>query len=297
MKNLRFFLLCLGCLLAPTANATLNIFACEPEWASLAQTIGGDRVKVFSATSGKQDPHHIEARPSLIARTRRADLLFCTGAELEIGWLPLLIRKAGNSNILPNSRGYLMAADHLALLDKPQSIDRSRGDVHASGNPHVHMNPHNILKIAEVLTDRLQQLDEDHRDGYAKSLATFDQQWRKAIEDWEQQAQAIRGKVFVVNHKSWVYLADWLKLDMSTTLEPYPGVPPTAEHLSRVLEVCRQKEVQGIVYSSHSNPRAANWLAERSNIPVVELPYTVGGSEQAKDLFSLFDETIRLLKG
>ncbi len=296
MQSIKTILFLAGCLLAGNAQAALNVFACEPEWASLAEAVGGDRVKVYSATGGRQDPHHIEARPSLIAKTRRADLLFCTGAELETGWLPVLMRKAGNPGILPGKPGYLMAADHLPLLDKPQSLDRSRGDVHAAGNPHVHLNPHHILKVAQVLTQRLQQLDEAHRDDYRALLASFSTRWQAAIGEWERQAQPLKGTAFAVHHKSWVYLADWLKLDMSTTLEPYPGVPPSAEHLSRLLEVGRQKNIRRIFYSSHSNPRAARWLSERSGIPAVELPYTVGGSEQVTDLFSLFDETLRLLK-
>lgn len=296
MRTIQLFLIPYLLLVSPPASATLNVFACEPEWAALARTIGGDRVRVHSATHARQDPHHIEARPSLIARTRRADLLFCTGAELEIGWLPLLIRKAGNGKILPGATGHLMAADHVDLLDKPASVDRSRGDVHASGNPHVHLNPHNILKIAEVLTQRLQQLDEDNRALYADALAQFRDNWQRATARWQQQAEALKGQVFIVNHKSWVYLADWLDIDMRITLEPYPGVPPTAEHLSSLIDVARQKNARRIVYSSHSNPRAAHWLAERTDIPAVELPYTVGASEKADDLFGLFDEIIRLLK-
>jgi zinc/manganese transport system substrate-binding protein len=296
MQSLKSILFLVSCLLAGNAQGALKVFACEPEWASLAETIGGDKVKVYSATGGRQDPHYIEARPSLIAKTRRADLLFCTGAELETGWLPVLMRRAGNPRILPGKLGYLMAADQLPLLEKPQSLDRSRGDVHAAGNPHVHLNPHNILKVAEVLTQRLQQLDEDHRDFYQSSLDSFSERWQQAMADWEKQAETLKGKAFAVHHKSWIYLADWLQLDMSLALEPFPGVPPSAEHLSRLLDISRQKNIQRIVYSSHSNPRAAKWLAERSGIPAVELPYTVGGSEQVTDLFSLFEETIRLLK-
>src|SRR3954471_5690754 len=122
------------------ASAALNVFACEPEWASLAQELGGDKVSVFSATTALQDPHRLEARPSLIARVRTADLLVCTGAELEVGWLPLLLTQSGNPRVQPGSSGYLEASQHVAKLEIPQIVDRSLGDIHPSGNPHVHLD-------------------------------------------------------------------------------------------------------------------------------------------------------------
>ena len=280
---------------AGSAGATLNVFACEPEWAALAEMIGGDKLDVYSATTGKQDPHHIEARPSLIAKTRRADLLFCTGAELEVGWLPVLLRKAGNGRIASGTPGYLMATNHLQLLDKPQHVDRSMGDVHAAGNPHVHLDPRNILRVAEVLTQRLQQLDAANANFYQQSFDQFSTRWQAAIVQWQQQASPLQGLHFAVNHKSWVYLANWLGLDMNITLEPYPGVPPSTDDLARLIKQMKQQTVSAIIYSAHSNPRAALWLSERSDIPTVELPFTVGGSAAAHDLFSLFDETLRLL--
>jgi zinc/manganese transport system substrate-binding protein len=287
----------LGLLLSvQPAWATLNVFACEPEWAALVQTIGGDRVAVYAATTGKQDPHHIQARPSLIAQTRRADLLLCTGAGLEQGWLPLLLRKAGNPRILAGRPGHLLASEYVPLLDKPEVLDRSLGDVHAAGNPHIHLDPHNILQVAQVLTQRLAELDPEQAGFYQSALADFSGTWSAAMARWEHQAQALQGRSFAVNHKSWVYLAHWLKLDMDTTLEPYPGVPPTAEQLSRLIQQVQRKKIAKIIYSAHSNPRAAHWLAEKTAIPAVELPYTVGGNERADDLYRLFDETLRLLK-
>lgn len=280
----------------PTANANLNVFACEPEWASLAQTIGKDKLDVYSATTGKQDPHHIEARPSLIAKTRRADLLFCTGADLEVGWLPVLLRKAGNNRIASGEAGYLMAAEQVSLLDKPQSVDRSMGDVHAAGNPHIHLDARNILHIASVLTQRLQQLDADNAAFYQKSFDDFSERWQDAMKEWQRQAETLKGKHYAVNHKSWVYLANWLGLDMSLTLEPFPGVPPSSDDLARLIEQIKQRGVSKIIYSAHSNPRAALWLSERTGVPAVELPFTVGGNAEAVDLFSLFDQTIKLLQ-
>lgn len=136
-------------LMATPTMAALNIFACEPEWASLANELGGERVKTYSATTAYQDPHHIEARPSLIAKVRRADLLVCSGADLEVGWLPLLQRQASNAKVLPNSLGYFEASSMVERLDIPVKVERSMGDVHAAGNPHVHLDPRRIQIIAK----------------------------------------------------------------------------------------------------------------------------------------------------
>src|SRR6195256_4070675 len=156
MKTLLKLLLGIGmALLAWPAGAALNVFACEPEWGALAQELGGDKVSVFFATTALQDPHHIEARPSLIARIRNADLVVCSGSELEIGWLPLLFTQSGNDRIQPGSPGYLEASQFVVKLEVPKVIDRALGDIHPAGNPHVHLDPRNIARVGNAITERL----------------------------------------------------------------------------------------------------------------------------------------------
>lgn len=280
---------------ANIAHANLEIFTCEPEWASLATELGGDKVKVFSATTGKQDPHHIEARPSLIAKIRRADLIVCTGAELEAGWLPLLLSKSGNDKIQLGRPGYFMATDHVELLEKPATVDRSQGDVHSGGNPHIHTSPHNIARVAKALSQRLMELDDTNQAAYNSAYADFNQRWNTAISRWEKQAETIRHQSFAVDHKSWIYLANWLKVDMSVTLEPKPGIPPTSEYLAQLVKTVNQKHIDKILYSAYASPRAAQWLAEKSDTRAIELPFTVGGNNRVHNLFDLFDETISAL--
>src|SRR5258706_15845621 len=146
--------------------AALNVFACEPEWGALAQELGGDKVSVYLATTALQDPHRVEARPSLIARIRSADLLICSGAELEIGWLPLLLTQSGNSKIQLGTPGYLEASQYVTKLEIPKVIDRALGDIHPGGNPHIHTDPRNISKVAAVIEERLAQLDPASADTY-----------------------------------------------------------------------------------------------------------------------------------
>ena len=277
------------------AFAALNIFACEPEWAALAQELGGDKVKVASATTALQDVHRIEARPSLIARARNADLLVCTGAELENGWLPLLLSQSGNRQIQPGQAGYLEAAGVVTKIDVPQMLDRSQGDVHPAGNPHIHLDPRNIAKVGEALTARLLQIDAANAGTYQARATAFQKKWREATQQWETQAAALKGVAVVVHHKDLSYLLRWLGLREVASLEPKPGVPPTTGHLSELLAKLQRDPAKLILRSAYADPKAAAWLSERARLPVVTLPYTVGGNEQAKDLFGLFDDTIQRL--
>jgi zinc/manganese transport system substrate-binding protein len=295
MKQLLMIIM-LALTVISNASAAIRILACEPEWASLAQELAGDKATIHSATSGRQDVHRITARPSLIAKMRRADLVICTGADLEIGWLPLLLRKAGNPNVLPGKPGYLEAASYVSLREIPTSIDRSEGDVHPQGNPHIQTDPHNITRVAQVLGERLAVIDPDNAEVYRQRLADFNRRWKAALARWEQQARDLKGMPIVTQHKSWIYLIEWLGLQRVAVLEEKPGIPPGAGHLAGIAQQLQQKPANVIIRAAYQSPRASEWLTEHSKVPAVALPFTVGGSDEAGDLFSLFDETLRLLK-
>lgn len=293
MKRLVVFLLL--SLVSLPASAQLRVFACEPEWRALVGEIGGERVDAFSATTALQDPHHIQARPSLLARMRRADLVVCTGAELEAGWLPLLLRNAGSKAVQPGNDGYFEAAAQVPLLGIPAVVDRALGDVHAAGNPHIHTDPGNILKIAEALQARLKKIDPDNAAYYETRGSGFLRRWRAAMARWGQQGDSLRGVPVVVQHDSWVYLVQWLGLRQLATLEAKPGIAPTVTHLAGVLQTVQSGRARMILRASYQDDRPSRWLSERSGIPAVALPFTVGGNERATDLFRLFDDTLRLL--
>jgi len=285
-------------LAATPALATLNVFATVPEWGALASELGGDKVNVYVATNALQDPHHIEAKPSLIARARSADLVVATGAELEIGWLPLVLQQAGNPAIKPGKAGYFEAAPYVTLLDKPARLDRAEGDVHPGGDPHIQTDPRNIARVAAPLAQRLAEIDPPNAAWYQARYKAFSEKWSAAIADWEKQAAPLRGTKIVIQHKAFTYLQAWLGLNAIAALEPKPGVEPTTAHLSEVLELLQRDPAKMVVRAAYLSDRPTQWLAERTKINVVVLPSTVGGDEQAKDLYGLFDDTIaRLLKG
>jgi zinc/manganese transport system substrate-binding protein len=282
--------------MAPSpAFAAVNVFACEPEWEALAKEIGGEYVNVTSATTAQQDVHHIRAKPSLLAAMRKADLVFCSGASLEIGWLPILIKKAGGPDVQPETIGWLMASDYVDKLEVLQKADRSMGHVHPEGNPHTHLDPRNISIVADVLAERLYLLDEGNAKAYEQNLARFQKGWKALTKKWEAEAAPLKGQKVVVYHNAWAYLLEWLGMDVIATLEPKPGIPPTASHLETVLGNVRGQKVVAILVGAYEDEDAARWLADKSGIPIARLPFTVGGNEKSDNLQGLFEETIRLL--
>jgi zinc/manganese transport system substrate-binding protein len=294
MKRLLVFLI----LWLPVyAHAALNVFAGEPEGAALAKEIGGDDVKVYSATTAMQDPHRIEARPSLIAQMRRANLVVCTGAARGVGGGPGLRADAHHAAGPPGRPGYFEAARFVPLLDKPARLDRADGDVHAAGNPHLHTDPRNILRVAEALTVRLAEVDPANAAAHRARGQAFAARWQAAIARWETRAAPLKNLPVAVQHKSFSYLLAWLGLREVAVLEPRPGVEPSVSHLARVAAQLQATPAQMVLRAAYQSPRPADWLASRTGIPALALPYTVGGNDRAQDLFGLFDDTLdQLLK-
>jgi zinc/manganese transport system substrate-binding protein len=290
-----YALLAIAFLLLPiSSQAKIDIFACEPEWRSLSEEIGGDMVSSFSATNAFQDPHYIRAKPSLIAKIKKADLLVCSGSDLEVGWLPILLSRAKH-DIQAGQIGYLMASDFVPKIQKPEIIDRSMGDVHPQGNPHVHLNPYNILLVAKEIKLRLQKIDSINFQNYQKNYDDFANKWQKSIKKWENRAINLKGKKIITHHKSFSYLFDWLKLEEVANLEPNPGIAPTSKHLRNLLIVLKKEPVKFVIRTPYDSSKASKWIAKKTQIKELILPYTVGGNDKASSLFSLFDETVSLM--
>jgi zinc/manganese transport system substrate-binding protein len=290
-------ILSLGALLAggASANATIKVLATTADWGALTQELGGDKVNVYVATTAMQDVHRVEAKPSLVARARSADLLVATGAELEIGWLPVLAQESGNSKIQPGGSGYFEVVSALHLLEVPGKVDRSMGDIHPLGNPHVQLDPHNIALIAHALTAKLAQVDPAQAAFYAQKGKDFDARWEAAIKTWEAKAAPLKGTQVVIMHRDQAYLCHWLGLTELASIEPKPGVPPTAAYLGTLVGKLTTTPPKMILLNAYNDPKAAQWLGERVHAPAVVLPFSVGGSPEAKDLFGLFDDTVNKL--
>lgn len=295
MKTLLFVLL-LG--VSALAHADLRVFATVPEWGALVKEIGGDRVKVYTATNAFQDPHRIEAKPSLLAQARQANLLIAAGADLEIGWLPLVLRDSGNAAIQVGRPGYFEAADSVTRLDIPTTLDRAHGDVHPAGNPHVHLDPRNVLKVGAALTARLIELDAANAAAYQAGYQAFAGKWQVAMVRWLKEAAPLKGVPVLVHHASFVYLLNWLGMKEVGTLEPKPGIEPSSGHLTSLLGRQSAEPARMVLRAAYQQDGPSLWVAGKTGIPAILLPYTVGGTPEAKDLFGLFDDTVqRLLKG
>jgi len=284
--------------LATPARANLSVFACEPEWGALSSEVGGDKVSVYTATTGAQDPHQIQARPSLIAKARSADVTVCDGAELEIGWLPMILQQAGNSKIAVGQPGAFDATNYVRLLEQPSRLDRAEGDIHAAGNPHIQTDPRMMLPVSKALAARFAQLDAANANYYASREADFEKRWNAALAKWTAEAAPLKGANIAVQHHAWIYMENWLGLHEVVPLEPKPGVPPSSGYLAEVLQKLQATPAKFVIRAAYEDDRPSAFISEHAGIPAVVLPFTVGGTDQAKNLFGLYDDTIsRLLAG
>lgn len=279
------------------AHAAIRVLATTPEWAALTRELGGDKVDVYAATSAFQDVHRVDAKPSLVARARNADLVVAAGAELEIGWLPILLRESGNARIQPGNPGYFEADAYLRLLEVPTAVDRSMGDVHPQGNPHAHLDARNVAIVATALGARLKLVDPADAAYFDARGADFQSRWQVAMARWEAQAAPLKGTQVVVIHRDQAYLCHWLGLVEVAAIEPKPGVPPSSSYLAELVTKLSAAPPKMILRNAYNDSKAVDWLSERIHVPVVLLPYSVGGTPGASDLFKLFDDTINRLTG
>ena len=294
----KFIFACFLLLTVASAQADLKIFATVPEWGALAKEIGGDKVRVYTATNAFQDPHRIEAKPSLLAQARQAQLLVAVGADLEVGWLPLVQRDSGNPAIQSSRPGYFEAAAVVNRLDVPTTVDRAQGDVHPAGNPHIHLDPRNVLKVGEALAKRMAELDPGSAPAYQAGFTAFAGKWQAAMARWEKAAAPLKGVPVFVHHQSFVYLTRWLGMSEVAALEPKPGVEPSSSHLNALIARQQATPARMILRTAYQQEGPSQWLASKTGLPAVMLPYTVGGTPEAGDLVGLFDDTLtRLLKG
>ena len=295
MSRILFVIVTVLVLIYSNKAFALRIFACEPEWASLSQELSGDLNQIESALTVLQDPHRLQARPSLIAAIRKVDLLVCSGADLEIGWLPLLLRRSGNKSIQVGQQGHFEASSFIRRLEIPKQLDRALGDIHPQGNPHVHLDPRNIRIIAKALTKRLIALDPDNAQEYGRLQEDFQHRWQIAMARWNEQAMALRGQKVITHHTSFSYLIRWLKMDRIATIETKPGIAPSSAHLSSLLKTVTGNPPKYLLRTPYANSKPSRWLSEKTGLKTIVLPYSVGEDHVAKDLFELFDITLSLL--
>ncbi|MFW1678316.1 metal ABC transporter solute-binding protein, Zn/Mn family [Pontibacter sp. JAM-7] len=277
-----------------TAQA-LTIFTCEPEWAALSKQLAPE-AKVFSATHAYQDPHYIEARPSLISKLAQADIAICSGAGLEAGWLPALQQRASNRHVVDGAAGMLYLSQFVETIDKQETAFFSTEHVHPEGNPHFHLDPERVAKLAVVISQRLQAIDTDSSQQYQQALTRWQSNWQQSMQAWQRQAVALKGRPVVVQHTGFSYLINWTGMDVIADLEPEPGVPPTMAHAQSLVAATRQKQPVAILTNWYQNDRAAGWLSDKTGVKHLNLPATVDLKGDINNLRSLFDHLLSQLR-
>ncbi|MDF1821926.1 MAG: zinc ABC transporter substrate-binding protein [Alcanivoracaceae bacterium] len=288
---MRYLLITMFLLASLPARAALEVLACEPEWGALVEDLADDRARITVATSATQDPHRVQARPSLISAARRADLVVCTGADLEVGWLPVLLNKGANPRIR-QAPGLFYAADHVTLVDIPDSVSRSDGDVHAAGNPHFYMDPRRVLEVGAALSQRLAELDPDNSEAYQAAWAAMQTEWRNSLATLSARAAPLQGMEVVVHHKNFRYLEEWLGIKAIASLEPRPGIPPSPGTLQGVLDTVRNSAAELVLYTHYNGDDAARWLADHSTLCALELPLTVGAEPGTDTLMAFYHRLV-----
>jgi zinc/manganese transport system substrate-binding protein len=278
------------------AAKKIRVVTTLSDLASLAETVGGDRVEAMSLAKGYQDPHFVEPKPSFILKLHDADLLIVAGLELEIGYLPPLLDQARNEAIRPGGKGYLDASKGCEILERPaERVTRAMGDVHPYGNPHFWLDPQNGRVIARAIAERLQSLDPPGAESYRKNLQAFEARLTEAEARWTKAMAPYAGTKIVTYHQSWPNFAKAFKLDVVGYLEPKPGIPPTPQHKLEIINLMTAQKVPLILMEVYFDEKDPNFVASKTGAKVLILPPSVGGTPAAKDYVSLFDTDIGLI--
>jgi len=289
------FLICL--LASYSVSATIKIVTTTQDLASIANIVGGENVEVKSLTPGTRDPHYAEAKPSMIRKVYRADLLLLIGADIEIGWLPALLRSARNSDVQKGSRGYLDLSSSIDLLGKLKiATDRSMGDVHAKGNPHYWLDPNNGILMSQVIAERLTELDPENKESYRQRQSTFENKLAQKIVEWREKLLPLKGKSVVAYHKSLTYLAEAFDFKIVAEVEPKPGISPSAKHLNKLVNLIKEQNIKLLILEPYYEKRSSELLSKKTGIQIAVLPQSVGAMPEIENYFDLFDGIVSELK-
>ena len=275
--------------------AKLKVVTTTQDLASIASFIGKDKIDLGYIAKGYQDPHFVDAKPSYLLKLREADLLIAVGLELEVGWLPTLVKDCRNNKIV-SGKGYLDASRGVQVLEKPTGqISRAEGDVHPFGNPHYWLNPENGKIIAQNISDRLSQLDPANAEFYAKNLEEFNHQLENKLKIWQQLMEPHKGTKIITYHRTWGYFSDHFGLTVVDQIEPKPGIPPTPSHTLDVIRKIKEQKIKVIIVEPFYDLKTPQSIAQKSGAKLLVLPTSVGGVPEATDYFQLFDYNLKML--
>jgi ABC-type Zn uptake system ZnuABC Zn-binding protein ZnuA len=278
-------------------TAQIRVVTTTPDLAALAEEIGGDAVDVTALAKPTEDPHFVDAKPSHIVTLNRADLLIEGGAELEIGWLPALLRGGRNGKIAPGTPGRISASTGVKMLDVPTTFDRSRGDVHALGNPHFMLDPLNVKLIAAQIADHLGRIQPASAAQFQANLQRFHSTLDAKLAQWQAALAPYSGAKIVTYHRDFSYLAERFGLQVVATLEEKPGIAPSPAHLAQVIATMNAQNARVILIQPYQNRRTADTVARQTEATVIDMPHQPGVARDTSTYFTLMDYLVRTLAG
>lgn len=278
-----------------SAEAKVRVVTSTPDFAAIAKEIGGDKIDVESLAKGYQDPHFVDAKPIYITKLNRADILVYNGLDLEIGWLPILVTGARNSNIATlNSPGNVDASRFLTtVLDLPTGpVDRSMGDVHPRGNPHYMLDPRNGILVAKGITEKLSEVDPDNTGYYEENYRNFEKLLELKIAEWAKELAPYKGTKVVSYHKNLNYFTRWAGFEDAGYIEPKPGIPPTPSHVAALIKKMEAEDVKLVLASNYYPQKTPRIISEKTGAVFLSLPTSVGGEDGINTYFDLFDAIV-----
>ncbi|HOW68144.1 MAG TPA: metal ABC transporter substrate-binding protein [Candidatus Paceibacterota bacterium] len=274
----------------PLLQARLNVVATTPDFAAVAKSIGGDLVEITTLARPTEDPHFVDAKPSLILKLNRAEVLLEGGAELEAGWLPSLLAGARNPRIAAGSPGHVVCNQDVPMMETPATLDRSEGDIHARGNPHYMTDPANARIVASHLADVFCRIDPKSAETYRANLKKFLDELAVKMADWHKTLAPYQGRQMVAYHNAWPYFARRFGLKIALFLEPKPGLPPTPTHLAEVIARMKKEQVSVIFVEPYLDRRTAETVARGTGAKVIDVAYLPGGIKGTEnDYIKLMD--------
>ncbi len=284
-------------LIAIPAFADVNVITAYPYIKDITERIGKDKVKVTSLANGNWDPHFIIPKPSLIAKARKADLLIINGGQLEIGWLPQIIRQSNNPNIQSGNKGLLDLSNYVKMMEVPTSVSRSQGDVHPNGNPHFVLDPYNIPKLSKAISEKLSIMDSANSTFYKNNNIAFTKEWMSKLKGWSNKMKPFSGTKVFEYHRLYDYFLARFHLVYDGALEPLPGIPPTAKHLEELVQTAKKDNVKFILQDVYHPKEASKFISEKTGVKVIVMPQDVNAVAEARDIFSLFDNLVNKISG
>jgi ABC-type Zn uptake system ZnuABC Zn-binding protein ZnuA len=271
----------------------LRVVTSTTDLYDIARSVGGEKITATHIGEGYQDPHFIEAKPSFVLQLRKADVWAFVGLDLEIGWMPLLLDGAKNPRIRAGGTGYVDVSRVIPVLDVARgNVDRSQGDIHPLGNPHYWLDPENATRIAKLFRDKFSELDAENEAVYDANLKAFSAKLEAAAAAWAGDLASIKGKPVVAWHTSWRYFAEYTGMNIVAFLEPKPGVPPSASHLTYVVQKMKQTGATVIIMEPFYDRKTADKVARETGARVLVLPPSVGGQKGLDDYLAVMRHNI-----